>query len=167
LKNQSGGRVRKPIPSLFFLLVLLSSPFVVLPSLSTTAQAIPGTTNPISSATFQTDANPEQSTGSIQSACLAPSASNLSTETISPSAGTTSLLGQIPPPVTAGTALPAYTVPETLQLNMELTFNMRNAASFQQCLDAINDPSSPNYHDFLTNATLEPYLPTSGGLSRG
>ncbi|MDA4136343.1 MAG: protease pro-enzyme activation domain-containing protein [Thaumarchaeota archaeon] len=77
----------------------------------------------------------------------------------------TSLLGQIPPPVTAGAAPFASTVPAILQLHMELTFEIRNAASFQQCLDAINNPSSPNYHDFLTNTTLEPYLPTPGERS--
>jgi hypothetical protein len=62
----------------------------------------------------------------------------------------------------AGAVSSISAMPAGFGLEMELTFNMRNAASFQECLNAINDPSSPNFHDFLTAATLAPYLPTPG-----
>ena len=151
-----------PIPALFILFSLLSGPFLLLPSLPAAARVVPGASNLFTAAASQTKANPEQPSGTVQTACLAPSPSDLSTQTISPSAGTTSLPGQIPPPVAAGVASFASTIPAALQLHMELTFNMRNAASFQQCLNAINDPSSPDFHDFLTSSSLEPYVPTPG-----
>lgn len=154
-----------PVPALFILFSLLTGPFLLLPLVPAAAQAAPGSSNLINAVVSQTVANPEQPTGAVQSACLSPSVSDLSTQTISPSAGTTSLLGQIPPSVTAGRAPFVSTMSAALQLHMELTLNMRNAASFQQCLNAINDPSSPDFHDFLTSTTLEPYIPTPGERS--
>jgi kumamolisin len=43
-----------------------------------------------------------------------------------------------------------------------LVLKLRNADQFQKCLDAITDPTSPYYGQFLNATTLEPYLPTPG-----
>lgn len=45
---------------------------------------------------------------------------------------------------------------------MQLVLKLRNADQFQKCLDAITDPTSPYYGQFLNATTLKPYLPTPG-----
>ncbi|MDE1829104.1 MAG: hypothetical protein KGI25_02160 [Thaumarchaeota archaeon] len=47
-------------------------------------------------------------------------------------------------------------------ISLEIVLNPRNQAQFVNCLYSINDPSSPNYHHFLNDTTIRPYLPTSG-----
>jgi kumamolisin len=47
-------------------------------------------------------------------------------------------------------------------LRTELVLKLRNADQFQKCLDAITDPTSPYYGQFLNVTTLKPYLPTPG-----
>jgi kumamolisin len=45
---------------------------------------------------------------------------------------------------------------------VQLVLKLRNADQFQKCLDAITDPTSQYYGQFLNATTLEPYLSTPG-----
>jgi hypothetical protein len=51
---------------------------------------------------------------------------------------------------------------ESTLMNMELVFSLRNRDQFEQCLQAISDPTSPYYGEFLNATSLAPYLPTPG-----
>ena len=50
-------------------------------------------------------------------------------------------------------------------MQMEMVFTLRNAANFYSCLASINDPTSPNYGQYLNLTELQPYLPTPGDKS--
>jgi len=96
-----------------------------------------------------------------QSPCLDSSSSgNVSNQTIPSSSVLGPILGHVLPTVENGQALAVSSIPETLQLDMELVFKIRNPQQFQNCLDSINDPSSPNYHHFLNSTTILPFVPT-------
>ena len=167
MKNGTPHRVRKLISTLLILSSLLCGPLLVIPSLTATAQTVPEASDFTSAAGsgVQMSANPEQATTTAPPACLTPSSDDVSTQTITPSALSNSLQGSVPPPIATGAASPLSVMPAAFQLHMVLTFEIRNAASFQTCLNAINDPNSSYFHDFLTATTLEPYLPTPGEKS--
>jgi kumamolisin len=66
------------------------------------------------------------------------------------------------PDVTAGRAQFKSALNQARLLRTELVLKLRNADQFQKCLDAITDPTSPYYGQFLNATTLKPYLPTPG-----
>ena len=53
-------------------------------------------------------------------------------------------------------------MPNNFKMQMEVVFALRNADNFYACLASINDPTSPNYGQYLNPTTLQPYLPTPG-----
>jgi len=105
---------------------------------------------------------PTVSTNTPASECPQPGPANLSNQQIAPSASNASLPGHVVQPVKQGLARLISHVNPTLQLRVELVFNIRNEAQFQKCLDSINDPSSPEYRRYLNSTTLQPFLPSPG-----
>jgi kumamolisin len=97
------------------------------------------------------------------SPCLLPSSADTSTAAIQPSSAS-SIIPDFAPSAAVAHAS-ASPMPPDYQLHMEFIFRIRNAVSFSACLDAIQDPSSPYYRQFLNNVTLEPYVPTPGQMS--
>jgi len=94
--------------------------------------------------------------------CPPPGAADFSAQTVSAANSNASMPGHVVQPVKQGLAQLLRSVPSSLQLTVQLVFKIRNAAQFQSCLDAINDPSSPEYGKFLNSTTLQPFLPTPG-----
>ena len=93
----------------------------------------------------------------LQSSCLSPSPADASNSTIRPSP-TNSQIPDFVPSTTKATAVSS--MPPTFMLHMEFVFAIRNPTAFQACLNAIQDPNSLYYHEFLNGLTLEPYVPT-------
>ena len=104
------------------------------------------------------------STAQDESPCLLPSPSDLSSQRILPSSTSGYVPDAVPPAVQQNATL-LFEMPKDFQLHVELTFKMRNPSSFQACLDAIQNPDSPYYQQFLNGTTLEPYSPTPGEIS--
>ena len=66
------------------------------------------------------------------------------------------------PIVQVGKASRTGSVPSPQPVHLELVFSLRHPTQFNQCLDSIMEPQSPNYGHFLNATTLQPYLPTPG-----
>jgi subtilase family serine protease len=96
------------------------------------------------------------------SPCPSPGPADISNQQITAATSNETLPGHVVFPIKQRTALFRGYLPANLQLQLELVFKIRNSDQFQQCLNAINDPSSPYYENFLNATTLEPFLPTSG-----
>lgn len=94
--------------------------------------------------------------------CLSPSPADVSQGLIVPSSSSGTVPGNIAPDVRNGKATRVSDMPQDYRLQIEFVFKLRNADQFQQCLNSISDPSSPNYEHFLNGTTLQPYLPTPG-----
>ena len=94
--------------------------------------------------------------------CPSPIPADLSNQQISSSTSNITVPGHIVYPLKQHNAVFRTYLPSNLQLHLELVFKIRDLGQFQQCLKAINDPSSPYYEKFLNATTLEPFLPTPG-----
>ena len=94
--------------------------------------------------------------------CPPPGPADFSTQAMTASGSNASVPGHVVQPVKQGLAQFLRYMPSSLQLTVQLVFKIRNAAQFQSCLAAINDPSSPEYGRFLNSTTLQPFLPTPG-----
>ena len=104
--------------------------------------------------------NSPQSTPAL-SPCVPASPADISNSTIVPSSTNTPIPDFVPPSVLAQ-ATPVSQMPQSFQLHLEFVFAIRNSTSFQSCLSAIQDPTSPYYRHFLSGASLQPYVPTPG-----
>jgi len=107
---------------------------------------------------------PQQSspTQTFPSPCLTPSPADKSTTQLQTTTTNATLAGNVLPDVKSGRAQFRGAFNQARPLNTELVLKLRNADQFQKCLDAIMDPTSPYYGQFLNATTLEPYLPTPG-----
>ena len=107
---------------------------------------------------------PQQSSPSqtSPSPCLTPSPADNSTTQLPPTTTNATLTGNVLPDIKSGRAQYRGTFNQAKLLHTELVLKLRNANQFQKCLDAITDPTSPYYGQFLNATTLESYLPTPG-----
>lgn len=94
--------------------------------------------------------------------CPLPGPSDISNQLITSSTQNSTLGGHVVLPIKEGHARLTGDLGANYPLQLELVFKIRNPTEFQQCLDAINDPTSPYYEKFLNGTTLEPFLPTPG-----
>jgi len=99
------------------------------------------------------------------SPCPPPGATDFSNKLIPPSTTTASLPGHVVQPVLQGGAQLVRPLNPNLQLHLAFVFAIRNPTQFQDCLNAISDPSSPQYRRFLNTTELQPFLPTPGEKS--
>ena len=99
---------------------------------------------------------------SFTGGCLAPNSNDTSSAQEQPSSTTASLAGEVVPAVQNGEAIYKEALNGSSMLNTELVFAIRNPSSFQECVNSIDDPLSPNYRHFLGATSLEPYVPTIG-----
>ena len=97
--------------------------------------------------------------------CLSPTSLDTSAQLIQPGSGTNTITGSVVPPVRKHLVALNSELPASMQLHMELVFNVRNSVQFKQCLSSLSDPASNNYGHFLNSTTLKPYLPTPGQKS--
>jgi hypothetical protein len=97
------------------------------------------------------------------SPCLTPSVADTSSAQVRPGSSNSSIPGSVVPVVQVGKASRTGIVPASQQVRLELVFSLRNPSQFNQCLDSIMEPKSPNYGDFLNTTTL---LPTYQHLDR-
>src|SRR5580658_6743480 len=97
----------------FAFVILLSLVFGSFSSLAAATQTVPGASGVgnASGVTDQVNPTSGQTVASIQSPCLAPSSSDLSTQTVTPSTESDSLLGSVPPLVAAGAVSSASAMP--------------------------------------------------------
>jgi len=93
---------------------------------------------------------------------LTPKASYLSSSQLQPSSVMVPLSGNVVPALLNGKATLRGQLDGSMILNTELVFAIQNPSSFQQCLNSIDDPVSPNSEHFLNSTTLQPYIPTPG-----
>ena len=77
------------------------------------------------------------------SPCPSPGAADFSNQLIPPSTTTASLPGHVVQPVLQGGAQLVRPLNPNLQLHLAFVFAIRNPTQFQDCLNAISDPSSP------------------------
>lgn len=94
--------------------------------------------------------------------CLAPTPEDYSRVPAVPAKENSTLPDNIIPDVRNGIAVPVSGLEGSKVLPLEIVLNPRNQGQFANCLDSINDPTSPNYHHFLNASTILPYLPTPG-----
>jgi subtilase family serine protease len=100
--------------------------------------------------------------GNNAQACLTPTPADTSQGRLQDTGENDTVKGSVVPEVQSGKAQYLSKLNPTYTLHMQLVFKIRNADSFQNCLESISDPASSNYHHFLDLATLQPYLPTPG-----
>lgn len=94
--------------------------------------------------------------------CLAPSSEDYSSSLIIPSTTNNTLQNNTIPEVQSGQAKVMMPLQADKMIYLSVVLNIRHQEQFEKCLASINDPASPNYHHFLNDTTIMPYLPTSG-----
>lgn len=94
--------------------------------------------------------------------CLVHTDEDYSRALAVPSLTNSTLQNNVIPEVRANQAQVVSPMPGDKVISLDIVLNLRNQVDFARCLDSINDPSSPNFHHFLNNTTILPYLPTPG-----
>ena len=147
--------------SLAFLLLII---LCVLQFTNVLGYAAHSSLTPLLTAGISTSELSSQKTNQILagSPCLTSSAADTSSAQVQPGTASATIPGSVVPDVQSGAASFASAVPAGGAVHLELVFKLRNQAAFQKCLNAIQDPSSPYYGDFLNSTTLQPYMPTPG-----
>jgi len=88
------------------------------------------------------------------------------------------LLSLMPPAVQGALALPGNDVPKIVSIgadrgpvatdreqNLTVVLKVPDRAAFDQAVESLYDPASPNYHRWLTDADLENYAPTASDFA--
>lgn len=97
--------------------------------------------------------------------CVLPTTQDYSTTAVAPSTGVSSKQDNFVQAITSNTTLQMGSMDENQILNMTIVLNMRNQSQLEKCLDSINNSTHPNYHHFLNNTMILPYVITPGEKS--
>lgn len=128
-----------------------------------TVSALPialGVPNTVIASTAQTGST-ANGVGNPVLPCL-PSSNVVSTALVKASQKSEPIPGTVLPSVASGTTPGSGPLPPSMTINLELVFAIRNPQQFSACLASIETLGSPNYHHFLNETTLAPYMPSAG-----